>query len=50
MFDSIFDDLFDLNNDGEIDVFERGAEFAFLNEPAEDENDTYDDYRDFYDC
>lgn len=46
MFDSIFGDLFDFNNDGEIDAFERGAEFAFLNELMEDENDKSDDFGD----
>ncbi|MDD6989178.1 hypothetical protein [Ruminococcus sp.] len=44
MFDSIFGDLFDFNNDGEIDAFERGAELAFLDELMNDEKtDVFDD-------
>ncbi|MGN0509299.1 MAG: hypothetical protein ACI4GX_08685 [Ruminococcus sp.] len=37
MFDSIFGDLFDFNNDSEIDAFERGAELALLDELMNDE-------------
>ena len=46
MFDSIFGNFFDFNNDGKLDAFERGAEFAFLNELMEDENDKADDFGD----
>lgn len=46
MLDGIFGDLFDFNNDGEIDSFERGEEFAFLNELMEDENVSSDDFGD----
>ncbi|MGN1203381.1 MAG: hypothetical protein ACI4RF_08805 [Eubacterium sp.] len=47
MFNSIFGGLFDFNNDGKLDAFERGAEFALLNElmkQTENDDDDYDDY------
>ena len=31
-----FDDLFDLNGDGEMDAFERMMEYAFITEEIED--------------
>lgn len=32
-----FDDLFDFDNDGELDAMELGAEFAMLDELTKDE-------------
>lgn len=36
----IFGGLFDFNHDGKMDVFERAAEFAFLDEIKSDETAT----------
>lgn len=36
----IFGDLFDFNRDGEMNVFERAAEFAFLDELTKDDQRT----------
>lgn len=36
MCDGIFGDLFDLNHDGELDAFERGAELGFLHSMLEE--------------
>ena len=36
----IFGGLFDFNHDGKMDVFERAAEFAFLDEITRDETAT----------
>lgn len=33
----LFGDMFDFNGDGEMDSFERAAEFAFLDEMMNDE-------------
>ena len=33
----IFGDMFDFNHDGELDSFERAAEFQFLDEISKDE-------------
>ncbi|MBO5462716.1 MAG: hypothetical protein J6A49_05320 [Clostridia bacterium] len=38
MTNSIFGDMFDLNNDGNLDVFEQGLEFMFLDELTKEEN------------
>lgn len=46
MFDSL-GEFFDLNNDGEIDSFERAMEFDFLRESEEEES--YDDSDDDFD-
>lgn len=37
-------DLFDLNHDGEIDIFERAAEFSFLEEIIDTEEDENSDF------
>ena len=55
MFDKgFFGGLFDFNNDGKLDAFERGAEFAFLNElikeEEKDESENFDDFDDFDNC
>ena len=48
MFDSIFGNFFDFNNDGKLDAFERGAEFVFLEElMKEEEKDESEDFDDF---
>lgn len=39
MSSGIFGDLFDLNNDGNIDSFESGLEFMFLNEMMVNDGD-----------
>lgn len=39
MTNSIFGDMFDLNNDGNFDAFEQTLEFMFLDELAKDESD-----------
>lgn len=38
MTNSIFGDMFDLNNDGNLDPFEQGLEFVFLDELTKDES------------
>ena len=35
----LFGDMFDFNGDGEMDSFERAAEFAFLDEMIADEEE-----------
>lgn len=35
----LFGDMFDFNGDGEMDSFERAAEFAFLDEMMNDEEE-----------
>ena len=42
MTNGIFGDMFDLNNDGNLDVFEQGLEFMFLDELTKEENDDSD--------
>ena len=42
MTNSIFGDMFDFNNDGNLDAFEQGLEFMFLNELTKDEPDDSD--------
>ena len=42
--DDLFGDMFDLDNDGEIDDTEKAAEIGFMSEDfAEDYDDEYDD-------
>ena len=40
-----FDEMFDFNRDGELDNWERGAEFLFLDSMLREDGDTsaYDD-------
>ena len=38
----LFGDLFDLNGDGELDIFEQAAEFAFFQSIIEDDDDDDD--------
>ena len=42
MTNGIFGDMFDVNNDGNLDVFEQGLEFMFLDELTKEENDDSD--------
>ena len=43
----IFGDLFDLNNDGRLDIFEQAAEYSFLNQIMnEDRNKDEDEFED----
>lgn len=42
MANGIFGEIFDLNNDGNLDAFEQGLEFMFLDELMKDENDDLD--------
>ena len=44
-----FGDLFDLNGDGDIDIFESGLEFMLLNELEKEDSDCGDDALDFDD-
>ena len=39
----IFGDMFDFNHDGELDSFERAAEFQFLDEISKDEYEDDED-------
>ena len=41
--DNIMRDIFDFNGDGELDIFERAAEFQFLNDVVFGEEDSVDD-------
>lgn len=43
MSDGIFGGMFDINNDGNLDAFEQGLEFMFLDEISKDSSDDYDD-------
>lgn len=49
----IFGDMFDLNNDGNLDALEQGLEFMLLDDLASDDEDDFDlddfDSDDFYD-
>ena len=38
----IFGDMFDFNNDGNLDSFEQGLDFMFLDELTKDESDVSD--------
>ena len=42
MTSGIFGDMFDFNNDGNLDAFEQGLEFMFLSELTKDESDVSD--------
>ena len=42
MTNGIFGDMFDLNNDGNLDVFEQGLEFMFIDELIKTESDDSD--------
>lgn len=46
MTNGIFGDMFDLNNDGNLDVFEQGLEFMFIDEliKTESEDSDNDDF------
>ena len=37
-------DIFDFNGDGELDIFERAAEFQFLNDVVFGEEDSDDEF------
>ena len=43
MTNGIFGDVFDLNNDGNLDAFEQGMEFMLLDELTQDESDVSED-------
>ena len=44
MVNGIFGDMFDFNNDGNLDAFEQGLEFMILDELTKDESaDSYND-------
>ena len=38
----IFGDMFDFNNDGNLDAFEQGMEFMFLDQLTKEENNDFD--------
>lgn len=42
MTSGIFGDMFDFNNDGNLDAFEQGLGFMFLDELTKDESDVSD--------
>lgn len=42
MTNGIFGEIFDLNNDGNLDVFEQSLEFMFLDELTKEESDDLD--------
>ena len=42
MTNGIFGDMFDLNNDGNLDVIEQGLEFMFIDELIKTESDDSD--------
>lgn len=42
MTNGIFGDMFDLNKDGNLDVFEQGLEFMFIDELIKTESDDSD--------
>lgn len=42
MTNGILGDMFDLNNDGNLDAFEQTLEFMFLDELTKDESDDSD--------
>lgn len=44
MSNGIFSDMFDFNGDGNLDCFEQGLEFMFLNDLTnkDDEDDDFD--------
>ena len=42
MANGIFGDIFDFNNDGNLDAFEQGLEFMFLEQLIKEETDDSD--------
>ena len=42
MSDGIFCDMFDFNNDGNLDALEQGLEFMFLDQITKEESDASD--------
>ncbi len=42
MTNGIFGNMFDFNNDGNLDAFEQGLEFMFLDQLSKDESDDSD--------
>ena len=42
MTNGIFGDMFDFNNDGNLDAFEQGLEFMFIDELIKAESDDSD--------
>ena len=42
MTNGIFVDMFDLNNDGNLDTLEQGLEFMFLDQITKEESDDSD--------
>ena len=42
MTNGIFGDMFDFNNGGNLDAFEQGLEFMFINELTKEESDDSD--------
>lgn len=42
MTNGIFGDMFDFNNDGNLDTFEQGLEFMFLDQITKKESDDLD--------
>ena len=42
MTSGIFGDMFDFNNDGNLDAFEQGLEYMLINELTKDESDDSD--------
>ena len=42
MTNGIFGDMFDLNNDGNLDAFEQGLEFMFIDELIKSESENLD--------
>ena len=43
MANGIFGDMFDFNNDGNLDTFEQGLEFMFLDQITKEESEELDD-------
>ena len=43
MANGIFGDMFDFNNDGNLDVLEQGLEFMFLDQITKEESEELDD-------
>ena len=39
----VFGDMFDFNNDGNLDALEQGLEFMFIDEITKDESDDLED-------
>ena len=42
MVNGIFGDMFDMNNDGNLDAFEQSLEFMFLDQLTKDDSDVSD--------